>query len=144
MANTKSKSNRKNKTQKNIEKTIKKTHPITLLIGLVSLVVGIVAGYFASSFITKNDTFELVGESEVSFLVGSTGVYTDEGVTCISYGRDLSKNVVINTNMIKNSDGTYAFDTAEEGEYYIIYTIDDIKYKGIQRVRVITVGGTNE
>lgn len=145
MANTKSKStNKKSSTQKNIEKTIKKMHPITLVVGLVFLVLGVVIGYFTSNFITKNDSFELIGDSSIVVEVGATGIYTDEGVKCISYGRDLSKNVIVNTNMTKNDDGTYSFDTTEEGEFYIIYTVDDVKYKGIQRVRVITVGGINE
>ena len=142
MANTKSKSKNtktkstKSKEQKNIEKAIKKMHPITLAVGLIFLAVGILVGYLTSYFISKDDTFELIGDSSIVVEVGDAGVYTDEGVKCISYGRDLSKNVVVNTNMTKNDDGTYTFDTSAEGEFYIIYTVDD--------VRVITVGGTNE
>ena len=151
MANTKNNNTNKSKTkntkskeQKNIEKTIKKMHPMTLIIGIVFLIMGVAIGYFTSFYLTKNDVFDVLGDKNVVVEVGSSGVYTDQGVKCISYGRDLSSDVVIDTNMTKNDDGTYTFDTTKEGEFYIIYTVDDVKYKGIQRVRVITVGGTHE
>ena len=35
--------------------------------------------------------------------------------------------------------GNYVVDTSVEGEYYIIYTIDDIKYGNIQKVRTISI-----
>ena len=50
-----------------------------------------------------------------------------------------SKNVIIETNLIKNPDGTYTSN--EEGTYYIAYTVNNFKYGTlfkIQKIRLIT------
>ncbi len=128
-----------------VKKAVKNSHPITLILGIVFLIIGAVAGFFTCKIITKNDTFELIGESQINIAINGDTTYVDAGVTCVAFGRDESDKVVVKTNMTQNADGSYTIDTSTQGEYYIIYTVEDsLRYNDIQRVRVITVGGTNE
>ncbi len=95
---------------------------------LLLLVAGsVVGGFFTAKHITRNDVFEVIGQSTVTLLVGQE--YQDEGARAISFGRDVSDKVVAE-NTINNQ---------QEGTYYIKYTVDDIRYRGIERYRIIIV-----
>lgn len=99
---------------------------ISLLV-ILFLLLGGGIGYGGSLLLTKNDTFELIGEKNITLNVNE--IYNDSGVKVISYGKDLTDKVHIDSDL----------DLTKEGEYTIIYTVKSIKYKDIKRVRYITV-----
>ncbi len=95
---------------------------------LLLLVVGsVVGGFFTAKYITRNDVFEIIGQSTVTLLVGQE--YQDEGARAVSFGRDVSNKIVAENTI----------NSQEEGTYYIKYTVDDIRYRGIERYRIIIV-----
>lgn len=141
----------KNKIRHQAKKEFKSTTKRISVGGMIAialtLIVSVVAGVFVEKLITKNDCFVLSGEKEFILEVGAAGstyTYKEEGFKAISFGKDLSDKVNVKTNMTKNDDGTYTIDTSQEGDYYLIYTIDSIKYGKIKRVRTFTVGAENE
>lgn len=118
---------KKSKIEKTIDKQ-KKAHPVAFLLVVLFLVVGAVAGYFVVQYLTKNDKFELIGEQTITLNIGET--YEDEGAIAISFGRDISDRIVVETDIPEN-------EIAEAGRYYIKYTIDDIRYSGVVKYRYI-------
>lgn len=115
----------------NIEKSIdkqKKAHPVAFLLVVIFLVVGTVAGYFTVRYLTRDDRFELIGEQTITLNLGET--YIDEGAVAISFGRDVSDRIVVETDIPEN-------EIVESGRYYIKYTIDDIRYSGVVKYRYI-------
>ena len=141
----------KNKLNRQAKKELKSTARRISVGGVIAivftLVISIVAGVFAEKFITRNDCFVLSGTKNYEIQVGESGstyTYMEEGFKVISFGKDMSDKVEIKTNMTKNDDGFYTFDTSVEGEYYMIYTINSLKYGNIKRVRTFTVGVENE
>lgn len=114
---------------------------------ILTLIVAVVGGVVTEKMVTKNDGFVLTGEKEHVIAVGKAGstyTYEEEGFKVVSFGKDLSSKVTITTNMTKNIDGTYTIDTSKEGDYYLIYEVDSLKYGNIKRVRTFTVGADNE
>lgn len=134
----------KSKAKRKVKKKVKRIHPATIFICLLCLALGVAAGAGAYGFITKDDCFKLKGNKEYSIPLGSEFTYTDAGVEVISFGQDISDKVKIETNLTELGNGKYTADTSEAGEYYIIYTVDSIKYGEMMRVRVITVEGGEE
>lgn len=126
--------------EKKLKKALKKVHAGYLAIAAICLVIGLaVGGWFAMSS-TANDSFTLNGEKNNTVKVGETLSYTDEGITCISMGKDISSCVEINTNMTRSEDGkTFTGDTSAECEYFIEYKITEGRFKGLSRVRIFTV-----
>ena len=104
-----------------------KKQSISLIAVIVLLAIGGVAGFFTAKHITRNDVFEIIGEQTIILSVGET--YQDEGARAISFGKDISSKIVSETNV----------DYSTVGTYYIKYTVDDIRYRGIERYRVIVV-----
>lgn len=101
---------------------------ITLIVILLLLAVGAVAGYFTAQKITEKDKFVLIGEKTVEVEVG--GSYQDEGAIVISFGKDISDKVKVDSSNV---------DYTTVGEYYIKYTVDNFRFKGIERYRIIKV-----
>lgn len=146
MAKEKNTNSRINKT---IKKELKKTSKKFSLSGVMAIIlcfaVGIAGGIFAEKTLTKNDKFLLDGDKAFNIEIGTGNfVYIEEGYKCISFGKDLSSKVKIETNITKDENGNYVIDTTEEGEYYIIYTVESIKFNKIKRVRTFVVGEINE
>ena len=133
----------KSTVKKETKKIVKKTHIGVWVCVIIFAVVGIGGGIFASHMICKNDCFEVLGEKNITLEIGENFTFTEEGVKIISFGRDISDKVEIKTNIPENG----VIDTSVEGDYYVIYTVDDIKYGQIQKVRTITIvnsqGGQN-
>lgn len=107
------------------EKSNKKE--IGLLAIILLIVIGAVAGFFTAKHITRNDVFEIIGEQTITVNIGES--YQDEGARAISFGKDISSKIVSETNV----------NYSEEGTYYIKYSVDDIRYRGIERYRTIIV-----
>ena len=137
----KAKSRAKRKVKSKAKSKAKRIHPLTWVICALALIIGVGAGIGAYSFISRNDCFKLRGDAEYTVSVGAEVTYVDEGVKIISFGKDISSEVEVKTNLKKISSGKYAVDTTKPTEYYIIYTVDDAKYGNIHRVRTITVKG---
>jgi len=129
---------------KEAKKTSKKFTVGSVLAIVLCLTVGIVGGVFTEKAITKNDCFELVGNKSFVIEIGEDFTYEEEGYKCISFGKDLTGSVKIDTNLTKGADNKYTIDTSEEGEYYMIYTVESKKYGKIKRVRTFVVGDSNE
>ncbi len=131
------------------KKKAKKAHFGYIIIAVLFLAAGLAAGYFGAQIITKNDAFEINGEKVTSLKVGDTLSYTDEGIKYISFGKDVSDSVEISTNMTRGENGTFTADTAEEGEFYIIYKAVGGRCDGLTLYRVFRVtesaeGGASE
>ena len=65
--------------------------------------------------------------------------YYDEGCKVVSFGRDISDEVEIETDLIINSDGSLTGDDTKT--YYILYKSNDIKYGKVftvTKIRLIT------
>ena len=145
------------KVEKTVERTAKKKwrklHTATKVLMTLALVVGIAVGATMAIFISKNDTFVLKGKTsyalDVKGEVGATFLYTEEGVTAVCFGRDISGTMKAETSLQKDSAGRYIIPLDKEGVYTITYTVDGLKFgenapRGqIKRVRTFVVT-TNE
>lgn len=105
---------------------------LKFIILLVLIAGAIVGGFFTAKHITRNDTFEIIGDKTVTIQVGQ--VYEDQGAKAISFGKDVSSKITTESNV----------NNMEEGSYYIKYTVDDIRYKNIERYRIVIVVATSE
>ena len=111
-----------------VKKAIKRTPKSILICTIVFLILGFVIGFSIITIISKNDTFELIGEKSITLNINEE--YKEEGVNAISLGKDIKDKLVIEGNI----------DTSTPGEYTLIYTLkDSFKYKNIKRVRYIKV-----
>lgn len=99
----------------------------SLILTLLLLAVGAVCGYFVAQKITKNDKFEIIGERIIEIEVGEE--YTDEGAVAISFGKNLSNKIIVENTV----------DNTVVGEYYIKYTVDNFRFKGVARYRIVKV-----
>ncbi|MFQ6752361.1 MAG: hypothetical protein ACLRFL_02200 [Clostridia bacterium] len=125
------------KTSKKVTKTIKKLSPAVIFMAVILLAVGAVGGYFGFSFLIKDDCFEILGKDEITLFIGDP--YEDDGCKVIAFGRDESDKLKMETNLTKNNDGTYTSN--EEGTFYMVYTVDNLKYGTlfkIQKIRLIS------
>lgn len=127
------------KLRKNLIKFSKKLPTISKIIFVLCFIVGFGGGVLLYSFICKDDKFVILGETSIALDLNQSYTFVDKGVSIISFGRDISDMVKIKTN-IPMIAGQYQIDTSTVTEYYLIYTVDDIKYGNVSRVRVITVG----
>lgn len=112
-----------------VSKAVKKSHKGVLLLALLFLLIGAAAGAAVSWFMTKDDRFVLNGEKEITLAVGE--VYEEQGAEVISFGRDISENVVISGDTV---------DETTEGVYQIVYSVEDLRWGEYQLIRVVTVG----
>lgn len=130
MATKKKTSSLKQKVKKTAKSEVKKQvkkRPIFAIVLFLLLAVGGVGGFFGAKFLTANDTFALVGEANITLTVGEE--YVEEGVTIISFGKDISDKVEIESNV----------DTSVAGEYYIKYTVEGLRFGSVARYRYVKV-----
>lgn len=120
------KSNRKNN-EKTVKKELSKFNTTTKVVGLFLFVIAVFAGIFTTYYFTKNDTFQLIGETEITLKVGDE--YIEQGVKIIAFGKDISDKVIIT--------GTVNTDVADE--YVIKYTVDNFRFKNYTLYKKITV-----
>ena len=100
---------------------------VSLIVILLLVAVGAVCGYFTAQKLTENDKFEIIGERIIEVQVG--GTYEDEGAVAVSFGKDLSDKIIV--------ENVVDFNTP--GQYYIRYTVDNFRFRGIERYRIINV-----
>ena len=129
--------------QKKAVKTVKNIGFKGILLALLFLLIGVGVGFGGFFIITKNDCFEINGQDYIEWVPNVA--YVDEGCKIISFGKDVSKDVVIETNLLSAEDGS--FYAIENGEYYIKYTSKDIKYGtlfDVKKFRIIHISDKNE
>ena len=130
----------KSKVKRKARSTAKRISAVSYVIWALALICGIAVGAVSCMFVCRNDCFKLRGKSEYVLTVGQeNNIYTDKGAQVISFGRDISRDVKVSTNLLEVGDGEYEIDTSEEGVYYIIYTVDDVRFGEIKRVRTFRV-----
>ncbi len=130
---------KKRSAKRKAKKAVKRTHIGYIVIVIVSLVIGLVGGWLGTAYITRNDVFEVKGEKITEYKIGDVIKYTDEGINYVSFGKDLSGEYEIETNMTKNTDGSYTADTSEAGTFTIKYKIKSGRCKGLTLYRAFTV-----
>ncbi len=114
------------RSKKKIEK-VKKKHPFAFIVVIALFAVGIFGGYFLVKTLTKNDTFELIGEKHITLTLGQS--YQDEGAKAVFFGRDISGEIVTENNI----------DYSSVGQYYIKYEYSNFLYKDITIYRYVTI-----
>ncbi|MBO5884205.1 MAG: hypothetical protein J6Q51_00240 [Clostridia bacterium] len=125
------------KTKNKAKKTLKKVSLQAWLFALLFLLIGIGGGIGAWMFVCKNDCFEIVGKDELTLTLNEK--YTDEGVKVFSFGKDISKDVVTETDLKVDENGNYYAE--DIGTYYIKYSSKDFKYGTIfkvEKIRLVT------
>lgn len=126
--------------QKKIAKAAKATSAKAWLVALLFLILGLGGGAFSCWMICRKDCFEIIGQEELVFTLDNEDErYVDEGVKIVSFGKDVSSSVKIETNLLVDEQGRYYAE--EEGTYYIKYKSNDLKYGKIftvEKVRLIT------
>lgn len=139
---SKAKSKAKRKTRSYAKKKMRRANLLTVFICIFALVLGVLSGVFAYKYICRDDRFELRGQKEVSVLLNSPEFfYYDDGVEIIEFGKDISDEVEIETNMTCVGSDKYTVDTTVPGRYYIKYTVYSPKYGEVCRIRTVVVGG---
>lgn len=140
----------KRKVKKSAKKAWKKMHPATVFVAVLCLVIGIAAGGIYAVHVSKNDRFQLIGESAYSVDAGTSFTYREEGVEAVCFGRDVSGKVHVETTLQKDAAGNYIIPTDKEGVYTITYTVDAFKFGEdapngvVKRIRTFTVSGSEE
>lgn len=128
----------KKSTRKKIVKSVKKIHTSIIVCTVLFLIIGVGSGFACAKFLTKNDTFSIIGEQTIYLKVGDT--YTDSGAKAIEFNKDITSEIVV--------IGLDKIDTSKEGKYQIIYSLNTKRYKDIKRVRYVIVtsesGDSNE
>ena len=107
---------------------------------LAILFIGFFVGGFAlCKVLTRNDYFDLLGDKEIVINVGMDYTYSEDGFKAISFSKDVSDQVVVSTNLMRDAEGNYIIPTDKTGEYVIKYTINSSRLKNIVRYRVFRV-----
>lgn len=124
---------RKSKLEKTVDKQ-RKNHPVAFFLVVLFLLLGALGGYFTLKFLTKEDCFLVLGEQTIYLDLGES--FVDDGVKIIAFGKDISSNVKIERD--EN------FDENVAGRYYVKYTIDNLRYKGVVKYRYVVFVDENE
>ena len=124
------------RTQKAVIRAVKKAHKSIIICFLLFLVLGIGAGGATTYVLTRNDTFEIIGEKTINLTIDDT--YTDEGAKAIELNKDISSEIKV--------EGLDLVDTSKEGVYTITYILNSKIYKNIKLYRYVVVesGENNE
>lgn len=126
--------------ENDIKKSKKSGSKLTKSLGILAvvfLVIGVGLGIGTGFYLCRNDCFEIIGSDELTLTIGEN--YYDEGCKVVSFGRDISDEVEIETDLIINSDGSLTGDDTKT--YYILYKSNDIKYGKVftvTKIRLIT------
>ncbi len=128
------------KTSKNAKKSIKRAGKSALIVIIVFLIIGLAIGGGLTYYFTKTDCFELIGSDEITLTTDE--VYFDQGVKVISFGKDMSSKVKVETDLVQNKDGSYSPSMDSDGTYtigtyYIVYSVDCLKYGTIFKVEKV-------
>ena len=133
-------------TKKNQNKVKSYVKNVNIFVALLIFIVMLAIGIGAYFIVSRNDCFELIGAKEIFIELNEnedksdfiTTFFEDSGVKIIEFGKDISNNVKIQTNMKQAGNNKYEVDKL--GTYYIKYSVDSIKYGKIftiEKIRLI-------
>lgn len=106
----------------------KETKPPIFLTALVIIaLLFAVGGFFTFKILTKEDEFVLIGDKNITLNIGDE--YIDAGAKVISFGRDYSEQIEVESNV----------DTSVAGDYFVKYTIKSTRFKNVVRYRYVIV-----
>lgn len=120
-------SNKSNITAKKVNKKLSKFTTTTKIICVFLFVLAVFGGVFTTYYLTKDDTFILIGGTEITLNVGDE--YIEQGVKIIAFGKDISNEVIIT--------GTVNTNVADE--YVLKYTVNNFRFKNYTLYKKITV-----
>ncbi len=135
------------RTKNKIKRSMKKS-TISWLAVIMALIVGGLGGFFAHKYAFRNDTFKMLAYSngEIDICIGSDeefSTYTEMGVKCIVFGKDMSKDCTIKyyyrADLTEEQVEVDSIDTSTAGMYYAVYTTSTPKYKTVTLIRNIMV-----
>ncbi len=137
------------KIRRKAKSKVKRIHTATKVLAVLFLVIGIGVGGAVCFLLSKNDRFELKGDTSFSISVGDSYTYEEQGVEAVCFGRDVSGKLQVETELTQDENGNYIIPTDKEGVYTITYTVDAWKFqKGengvIKRIRTFTVNAAEE
>ncbi len=121
-----------------LKKAAKKTNTAYIAVIIIALATGFLGAYFGLDALCKNDRFELNGEQVITFTAGQPISYTDEGISYVSLGRDLSAKVKAECS-IQNTNGIFSSEGLDVGEYPIIYSAIGGRCDGQTLYRIIRI-----
>ena len=118
-----------------------------------ALIIGLAGGYLASKLSFTDDTFYMntYANGKTEIVIGAEGdatTYTEQGVTCIAFGKNISADCKI--TYYYREDISYEavkvekIDENVEGFYYAVYTCDSITYSTVTLIRDIIVLGREQ
>lgn len=135
-----------------LDKSVKFDHrginSVLFTILCASFIVGAVLGGLGLNALTKHDCFEMVAAAnqQVDLVIGADETlteYVEPGVKCVSFGKDITKDVKITylyrEDITHDTKEVSAIDTSVEGIYYVVYTSSNFKYKNVQLIRNVIV-----
>lgn len=120
-------SNKSNITAKKVNKKLSKFTTTTKIICVFLFVLAVFGGVFTTYYLTKDDTFTLIGGTEITLNIGDE--YIEQGVKIIAFGKDISNEVIIT--------GTVNTNVADE--YVLKYTVNNFRFKNYTLYKKITV-----
>ena len=137
-----------------LEKAAKKGFKkMNFLLAVVFLAVGVIIGFFGLKIAFSKDTFKLnegTMTNEIMY-VGADEVYKkyeELGVTCISFGKDYSKDYTVKyyyrADLTEEVTEVSKVDETKPGMYYAVYTTKAPRYKSVTLIRNIAVLGEEQ
>lgn len=120
------------KSKNKLQKELKKVNSATIIFVVIFAIIGVGAGFGATYFLTKNDVFELKGESEITLQVGDE--YVEQGATAVAFGKDISSSIEIIGEV----------DTTTEGRYVVKYKVKSFRFANHILYRLIVVEAEGE
>ena len=132
--------NSKSGAYSSLEKSLSKLPAKTLVLIVLWFVLGAAIAFSTLFLVCKDDKFVVNGQKNITITIGST--YTDDGVTIRSFRKDISNQVDIK---VYDQDGKLldkglsAIDTSAAGEYKIVYSVSNIRYKNVELIRTLTI-----
>ena len=126
---------------------------MNILLAVVFLAVGVLAGFFGLKLAFSKDTFKLnAGEmkNEIMYIGAEEAYqeYKELGVTCISFGKDYSKEYTVKyyyrADLTEEAVEVQEVDETKPGMYYAVYTTKAPRYKSVTLIRNIAVLGEEQ
>ena len=144
------------KTTKQVEKTVKqaiKKNKTTAIVAVLCFFIAVLIAFGVGFVLTKNDGFDVVGNTTISLEVGEE--FVDEGAKLIAYGKAYQDLIKVT---VYDEDGNELdeVNTSLEGKYFVVYSLDKLpqsaglltkitlkKYQKYNKVRTVLVGEDN-
>lgn len=131
----------KNKIKKSLKKPI-------IIFAVVFFIIGCIGGYFAYNFICGEDCFVMneYFANNVDCTIGKNETFTEyeeKGAKCVAFKKDISNLVKIEyfyrEDMLEDEVKVDKIDVEKAGIYYVVYTINNIKYSNVKLIRNVIV-----